>query len=121
MVTMTADKWLTYLNSIALFGLITALAFLNLDFSTLNTHLFKRAPTEIATFNLGDLYRQGCPEHVFSSVIHVSRAPDIMIIEGFLTEAEADFLVQLGYPPSPFNPRRCVGDVGMLMLCWCWC
>jgi hypothetical protein len=96
---MAADKWLTYLNSIALFGLITALAFLNLDFSTVNHpfgQLFKRTPTEVVTFNLADLYRQGCPEHVFRSVIHVSRAPDIMIIEGFLTEAEADFLVQLG-------------------------
>lgn len=96
---MAADKWLTYLNSIALFGLITALAFLNLDFSSVNNpfgQLFKRTPTEVVTFNLADVYRQGCPEHVFSSVIHVSRAPDIMIIEGFLTEAEADFLVQLG-------------------------
>ena len=34
------------------------------------------------------------PAHQFESVKIVSRAPDIMLIEGFVTEAEAEFLVQ---------------------------
>jgi hypothetical protein len=104
---MGADKWLTYLNSIALFGLITALAFINLDLQTLSFEapvfvkkILQRKEIEteaLAVFNLADHYRQGCPDHKFDSVMHVSRTPPIMLIEGFMTQAEADFLVKLGY------------------------
>jgi hypothetical protein len=40
-------------------------------------------------------YEHGCPEHRFDSVKIVSRAPDIIIIEGFLTKFEADYLIKL--------------------------
>src|SRR5947207_13506505 len=40
-------------------------------------------------------YRKACPKHHFSSIQLVSREPHIMLIEGFLTEAEAEFLVRI--------------------------
>jgi hypothetical protein len=39
-------------------------------------------------------YRKGCPEHRFSSVKVLSRSPYAMVIEGFVTPAEAEFLVK---------------------------
>jgi hypothetical protein len=101
------DRWLTYLNTLALFGMITALAFFNLDFpipAFLQKHLKvvdKESPIGGSMpHNLADEYRKGCPNHQFTSIMHVSRSPPIMLIEGFLTEAEADFLVKLAYLSS---------------------
>ena len=50
-------------------------------------------------------YVDGCPAHQYDSVKVISRSPDIMIIEGFLTKFEAEYLIKLAYvpslPPSP--------------------
>jgi hypothetical protein len=46
-------------------------------------------------------YRKGCPKHRFRSIQLVSREPHIMLIEGFLTEAEAEILVDIAYIPIP--------------------
>jgi hypothetical protein len=37
----------------------------------------------------------GCPEHRFKSVRLLSRRPELIFIEGFLTEAEAQVLLNL--------------------------
>jgi hypothetical protein len=42
---------------------------------------------------LASQYRNGCPEHRFTSVRYLSRSPTMLIIEGFLTDLEAKFLV----------------------------
>lgn len=46
-------------------------------------------------------YQDGCPAHHFKSIRRVSRSPNIMLIEGFLTEAETDVLLGVAYSP-PF-------------------
>lgn len=43
-------------------------------------------------------YRKGCPKHRFTSIQFVSREPHMMLIEGFLTEAEAEILVNIAFP-----------------------
>lgn len=53
-----------------------------------------RSALEPAVHNLAAQYRKGCPEHHFKSVRQLSRAPDIMIIDGFLSNVEAEFLVK---------------------------
>jgi len=47
----------------------------------------------VSAEDLADLYRrQGCPKHPFTSVRILSRAPDIILIDDFVTKAEADYL-----------------------------
>lgn len=41
-------------------------------------------------------YREACPAHQFTVKL-LSRAPDIMIIEDFLTPREAEFLINVAY------------------------
>jgi hypothetical protein len=90
-----------YINVIAFCGLLVGL--ININWSTLSqTPLYKRTIKDrvddgspmFQKGNLADEYRLGCPVHQFGSVKIVSRAPDIMLIEGFVTEAEAAFLVK---------------------------
>jgi|SRR5271170_271884 len=106
---MKSFSGLQYVNVIAYCGLLVVL--FNVNWSTLSEtplgRLYKRATKE--TFddgipiyrkgNLADEYRRACPAHQFESVKIVSRAPDIMLIEGFVTEAEAAFLVKTAYIP----------------------
>jgi len=106
---MKSFSGLQYVNVIAYCGLLVVL--FNVNWSTLSEtplgRLYKRATKE--TFddgipiyrkgNLADEYRRACPAHQFESVKIVSRAPDIMLIEGFVTEAEATFLVKAAYIP----------------------
>jgi hypothetical protein len=47
--------------------------------------------------SLANEYRKGCPTHEFTSVRILSRQPSMMLIEGFLTDLEAQFLVRVGY------------------------
>src|SRR5271170_64964 len=111
---MKSFSGLQYVNVIAYCGLLVVL--FNVNWSTLSEtplgRLYKRATKE--TFddgipiyrkgNLADEYRRGCPAHHFESVKIVSRAPDIMLIEGFVTEAEAEFLVKTAYFLPLFVP-----------------
>jgi hypothetical protein len=99
-------KWLTYFNSIAIFGLIATIAYTNIQFPSLSfssqltfvQRLLKRTSTLNDTTGAVDDDDSWaiCPEHHFTSIKHVSRRPEIMIIEGFVTPAEAKFLVDLG-------------------------
>jgi len=99
---------LQYINVIALCGLLAGL--INVNWSTISQtrigRLYKRTikssfddriPMLLGKGSLADEYRRGCPAHHFESVKIVSRAPDIMLIEGFVTEAEAEFLVKTAY------------------------
>lgn len=53
---------------------------------------------EATAENLADLYRQqGCPKHPFTSVRIVSRSPDIILIDEFVTKAEAEYLSNAVY------------------------
>src|SRR5271169_3025213 len=47
--------------------------------------------------NLADEYRKGCPKHQFESIQLLSRSPQMMLISGFMTEVEAEFLVRIAY------------------------
>jgi hypothetical protein len=50
---------------------------------------------ELTVDNLAAEYRKGCPAHKFTSVRILSREPSMMLIEGFLTDVEAEFLVKI--------------------------
>jgi hypothetical protein len=56
--------------------------------------------THPAAASLAERYANGCPEHHFDSVRQLSRSPDIMIIDGFLTPEEAQILVKAAYLTS---------------------
>ena len=47
--------------------------------------------------NLAAEYRKGCPKHQFESIQLLSRSPPMMLISGFITEVEAEFLVRIAY------------------------
>ena len=51
----------------------------------------------VTPVHLADQYRNGCPHHQFDSVRIISRSPEIILIEGFLTKQEAEVLVQMAY------------------------
>jgi len=42
-------------------------------------------------------YRKGCPKHQFESIQLLSRSPQMMLISGFMTEMEAEFLVRIAH------------------------
>src|SRR5271163_1724423 len=64
--------------------------------------------THTSTADIAELYANGCPEHHFASVRQLSRSPDIMIIDGFITPEEAQILVKAAYLTSPFSQHfRC--------------
>ena len=49
---------------------------------------------EVTAQNLADVYRrQGCPKHPFKSVQILGRAPDIILIDDFVSKAEAEYLI----------------------------
>lgn len=45
-------------------------------------------------------YQVGCPVHKYDGVRMVSRKPEIMLIDGFLSEREADVLLNLACAPT---------------------
>jgi hypothetical protein len=91
------------LNFLGLFGLLVAIVYVNPL-----AKIYPSIPSPIGSYsekvtgsalnpsvhNLAAQYRKGCPEHQFTSVKLLSRAPDIFIIDGFVTNAEAEFLVK---------------------------
>ena len=44
-------------------------------------------------------YEDGCPVHKYDRVRIVSRRPEIMLIEGFLSEREAEAILNMAYAP----------------------
>jgi hypothetical protein len=108
-VLPTTNKWPKY---VPLLGILTALLGalsvnqFAVDFDPLSIRqAFSNFTTskDNTPISLGAQYRNGCPEHRFSSVKHLSRAPDIMVIEDFLTPAEAETLIRLAYHPCLFR------------------
>src|SRR5436305_15194347 len=55
----------------------------------------KSNPTKFASKweDLGTQYRAGCPNHQFRWIQRLSRNPNVIIIDGFLTSDEASFLI----------------------------
>src|SRR5438046_2836477 len=50
-------------------------------------------------------YENGCPPHQFKSVVQVSRTPNIILIDGFVTPEEIEVLLRIAYlPPLPPTP-----------------
>jgi len=92
-----------YLKALALFGMLVAIISVN-PLATVSLSGLARVRSiyekvtlsgfESAVRNLGSQYRKKCPEHRFTSVKILSRTPDLMIIDGFLTDVEAEFLVR---------------------------
>jgi hypothetical protein len=96
---METTRWMKQLNILGLVALLAAFAYFNPDTlsirASLNNYIHGNVPeVHEVVDNLAARYRKQCPQHQFTAVRHVSRAPDIMIIDGFLTKAEADALLR---------------------------
>ena len=102
----SGNSWSKYVNVLGILGFIFAIlsvlpitgvastSLVNIPFfSRLND--FLRKNPGIGVIDEAAKYEHGCPEHQFDSVKIVSRAPDIMVIEGFLTKFEAEHLMKL--------------------------
>ena len=103
---MEKAKWTTHLNALRLVGVLTAIACIAFSFDkTLSLPLINsfqyfqqeviRPPSALTMDQLPAAYRNGCPKHRFTSVQLVSRVPKMILIEGFMTESEAEFLVRI--------------------------
>ena len=101
----SSTRWPSYANPLALLGLLVGVAILNpwgiispssiLPATPLESSFQHKPQETIAPFNLADKYRDSCPDHQFKSVRLVSRSPEIILIDGFITEDEADALVKM--------------------------
>jgi hypothetical protein len=92
---METEKSFKHLNLIGLIGVLIATLCLVLVTSPPSFFsIAPLAPRQIRVQDLAAEYRKGCPEHRFSSVKVLSRSPYAMVIEGFVTPAEAEFLVK---------------------------
>lgn len=101
----TSTGWTKYANVLGFLGLLTTIVYVNPIATFIPTilnpvHYLYDKTTEVVPQpgpfdSLPIEYRNGCPDHKFLSVRQLSRAPDIMIIEGFVTKFEADYLVEI--------------------------
>jgi hypothetical protein len=79
---------------IIVLAFITKLVF-DQKVQTILDRLPKRATHE-SLADLATRYREsGCPAHEFKAVRHLSRSPKMLLIDQFLTAAEAAALVQI--------------------------
>ena len=92
---METEKWTKHLNIAALIGVVVAILSL-VPFTNLPSLFAIEPPTprELTVKELASEYRKGCPQHRFSSVKILSREPYALLIENFVTPAEAEFLVK---------------------------
>ena len=107
-----ADPWQRVFNILGLIGFVLALlsmmpvkdtssALLN------NLTLFKPSPVKPQPSSSRvfaddeSAYEHGCPPHQYDSVKIVSRNPDIIVIEGFLSLFERQYLVDIAYQLPP--------------------
>src|SRR5579871_3666776 len=65
--------------------------------SNLGAYFDKSTPKLIGVERLAYEYRKGCPKHRFKSIQILSRNPDVVLIDGFLTKVEAQFLINAAY------------------------
>jgi len=105
--------WAKYINLLGLLGFVTAIVYVNPltsdapiiaranQFLKRATGITFQQPSSASSSEEAFLakYINGCPVHQYSAVKIVSRAPDIMVIENFVTPEEADYLVKFAYIP----------------------
>lgn len=107
---MESTSWTKHLNAATLFGVLIAIACIGLSLEIAPTFLtaidlqyfrpyIAKPPVELTADELPAEYRKGCPKHRFLSTQLVSRDPKMILIEGFLTNAEAEYLVRIAYFP----------------------
>lgn len=94
-----------YLSVVGFLSILIAAVYIGNSVLTTNFSHSILAPirfvsTTNAVDTLGARYRRECPTHRFKSVKIVSRKPDIMIIDEFLTPEEANVLIGAAYFPS---------------------
>ena len=111
-VMPATSKWPIYTPLLAIITALLAAFSVNQFVTDRSPHLLRQAFSNFTAskpntpISLGAQYRNGCPDHRFSSVKHLSRSPDIMLIEDFLTPGEAETLIRIAYGPlsiSSFN------------------
>lgn len=122
----TADQhnsggWTKYINILGLLGFVTAIVYINPltsdapiiaranQFLKRTTGIDFQQSSSSSSSEAAFLakYANGCPVHQYSAVKIVSRSPDIMVIENFVTSEEADYLVKFAYPPPLPPPNEC--------------
>ena len=99
-----SNGWTKYVNVFGFLGLLTAIIYVNpvanvvpailAPYQFLHDRVLQAKPNNPFD-DLPPEYRNGCPAHKFKSVRHLSRAPDVILIEGFLTPFEADYLIKV--------------------------
>jgi len=101
--------WVKYANAIGVLALLTGIIYFNPLGGSPSLPTIPSIPSIPSVFGsfriqgaqsldvLPATLPNGCPAHKFKSVRHLSRAPDIMVIEGFLTPEEANALVEVAY------------------------
>ena len=117
----SSGGWTKYINLLGLLGFVTAIVYINpltsdAPIIARANQFLKRATgidfqqsSSSSSSEAAFLakYANGCPVHQYSAVKIVSRAPDIMVIENFVTPEEADYLVKFAYPPPlPMSAGR---------------
>lgn len=100
----TTTGWTKYVNVLGFLGLLASILYINPVVNVIPAistyyHYLHDQVTGSAPANPFDVlpaqYRNGCPVHKFKSVRQLSRKPDVMVIEGFLTQFEADYLLKI--------------------------
>lgn len=98
----SSNQWITRLNIVGFLGLVLAVTYfipyqeISSSFSIAKIGSSVATTRSVVVDNLATEYRKGCPQHRFTSVRILSRAPNIILIEGFVTPTEAEFLVKIG-------------------------
>ena len=105
--------WVKYANAIGILALLTGIIYFNPlggSPSMPTIPSISSIPAMFGAFRIQGVapfvdelpapLSNGCPAHKFKSVRQLSRAPDIMIIEGFLTAEEAEALLEIAYSTS---------------------
>ena len=102
----TNNGWTKYINILGLLGFVTAIVYINPltrdapiiaranDYLKRATGIHFQSSSSLSEEEFLAKYANGCPPHQYSAVKIASRAPDIMVIENFVTKEEADYLVQ---------------------------
>src|SRR5277367_1162684 len=111
--TDTNNGWTKYINVLGLLGFMTAIIYINPlagdatiiaranDFLKRSTGIHFQTSLSPEEEFLAK-YQNGCPAHQYSAVKIASRAPDIIVIENFVSKEEAEYLVKFAYNPPPW-------------------
>jgi len=101
----TMDNISKYVNVLGLLGVLTCILYVN----PLGDHLpivvyparfahdtyLKYTADPPPRESLPPEYADGCPAHKYKSVRLLSRSPDLLFIEGFLSHFEAEYLLNI--------------------------